>query len=131
MKSPRIPNRLFHFTCEHGADGIAITGAVMPLAMIEGAMLELVPEEIKWRSEFAWFTDDPSPERLALGLTSYHLLCDRMAVRFEVDPPASTKWWPSLIPDLGAHARELSLSPGATPGRWWVAPRPARVVTIA
>ena len=61
---------LWHFTCDHGRQGIGRAGLVKPNRAA-------VPP-------LAWFTDLPNPQREHLGLTSLILSCDRMAHRYRV-----------------------------------------------
>lgn len=135
MKTPRTPKHLYHFSCSHGADGIDTMGFVLPVSMVPGANLSTLAEGNRWLADLCWFTDDPAPERLALGLTSFTIDCDRMERRYEVDPPESLRWWPAKIleldPVVRRQARALSNNPGAQPGRWWVANRPVRVLSFA
>lgn len=129
---PPEPQRLYHFTCDHGEAGIRQTGSLLPLN------LQVAPERLRpleeqglgFLSGLVWLTSEPDPPNLALGLTSFHIVCDRMQHRFSVSDPgqiARCLWWPPLIRDFGPVARELSLNPGAKPGSWWVCRGPVRV----
>lgn len=103
---------LYHYTCDHQAPSIAQDGVLKP--GIDGLV---------------WLTDLDAPPRLALGLTSYTLSCDRMANRFTVTQSADTVWWMryrKLRPDLVAK----ELCDGVMPMHWWVSERPVSLVRV-
>ena len=114
---------LWHYTCEHGVEGILTDGTVNPtlnpvLTDAHGAPVTL-----------AWFTDLDTPWRDALGLTSHTLRCDRTAYRFVVvEPEKCTRW----VTVRGTYPRAavdaLESAPGAMPMHWWVAAGPVRAV---
>lgn len=128
------PQRLYHYTCSHGATGISRDRFVLPLEML-GANVEVMDPETRWLAGLSWFTDLAAlPSRHVLGLTSYHLLCDRTEHRFEVAfHPSRVAWWPAFCAEgiregrLPGSARELSFSPGAMPAHWYVARIPVPI----
>lgn len=106
-----MTTRLYHYTCDHGHDGITHDGFVKPHMQVVLGGLELT-----------WFTDLDVPDRNALGLTSTILTCDRIKYRFEADVAAGLRWWPQAVRDLDLHRyrRSLELAPGAAPMHWYV-----------
>lgn len=95
---------LYHYTCDHGAEGIERDGQIVP----------------NKHTGVAWFTDLPTPDVAKLGLTSHMLKCDRTAHRFRV-----TKLF-------GIYAfaevwRGDEMLPG-DPFHWWVAFTPVPAV---
>lgn len=130
----RVPERLFHFTCEHGAEGIRAGGEVLPLrAVVPEDRLALLGRGEAWRLAISWWTDLEVPSREQCGLTSQLLgleACDRLEVRFEALDLADMVWWPAAVRGLGLprSARALSFTPGAAPANWWICPSPVEVV---
>jgi hypothetical protein len=110
---------LYHYTCDHGYEGILRDGWVRP------------NRHPMWPTPVAWFTDllDPTPEQV--GLTSQITHCNRLAHRFEVaDGPALVPWLNSgvyaSLPIGIIHALHFG---DALPRRWWVALRPVPILT--
>lgn len=103
--------RLYHFTCDHGRSAIPRTGLLQP--GMDG---------------FVWLTDDPTAARVAVGLTSYLLACDRMAHRFTALDSSTCIRWVQHPTARTAWGRALSLTPGAMPGTWWVSGSPVPAV---
>jgi hypothetical protein len=100
---------LYHYTCDHGADGIRRDGLIRPHPSLA---LDV---------ELVWLTDLDAPYREALGLTSHLLSCDRTAHRFEVATEGAL-WWPRYARTLPPGTRcALESSYGAMPAHWWVA----------
>jgi hypothetical protein len=106
---------LWHYTCQHGRDRIGKRGELRPNAH---PWLPLLGRVI-------WLTDDPTPTRDAVGLTSTTLTCDRMQYRYRVTETDAVPWaqyrpaMPSdIVDDLERYGE---------PDTWHVA-RWARVV---
>lgn len=106
--SDELPT-LWHFTCEHGRRGVGNRGKLKPNR--HPLMPELGP--------IVWLTADPSPERDAIGLTSDHLSCDRMAYRYRVVASDAHPW--SAYRHLVVPAVAADLESFADPSSWWVA----------
>jgi hypothetical protein len=79
-----------------------------------------------------WLTDLAVADRLALGLTSLTLSCDRTAYRFEVADvnEVAEPWvkWAHRHRIPSAVRDGLDGNPGAQPLRWWVAEQPVPVL---
>lgn len=110
------PALLYHYTCDHGYDGIAEAGwwlQVNPLAIFP----------------LIWLTDMDEPDSDALGLTSRILDCDRTQHRLIVrNDPQIYPWiqW-CRLKRTPRHVRDfLELAEGARPLRWWVTPDPIK-----
>ena len=128
MKRPE-PSALYHYSCHHGASAIGERGIVLPSGMHAPEAVERMPEELKWLTNYAWFTDLSQPLPGQLGLTRMLIDCDRLAHRFVVKPDEMEKciWWPDEMKRLNLRAaRRISLAPGAMPAHWWVATGPIR-----
>lgn len=110
---------LYHYTCDHGADGIRREGVIRPNRhVILGVGV-------------VWLTDLDVPYREALGLTSHILSCDRTAHRLEVVCPWAV-WWPRYARGLPSSARwAVESAAGMAPVHWWVATEPVAVARAA
>ncbi len=102
---------LYHYTCDHGREGLGDTGHV-----------RVNPESI-WG--YAWFTDLEVPYREGLGLTSGILTCDRTAHRFRVTCADDIRPWVEvrrewLKQPLGWGVLLYLESCDAMPMHWWV-----------
>lgn len=110
--------RLYHFTCEHGHDGIVADGSVKP--GVDG---------------FVWMTDLPKPSRKAVCLSSTILRCDRMTYRFELDPTAEgilswLEYKQSLPPEIRRMWEDrLERVPQCRPSNWYVSRQRVPVVS--
>lgn len=119
---------LWHWTCEHSRDRIGDTGTLLPAAT-------LAPERFRvleglpwvWQARFVWLTDLPYPDRLALGLTSHMLTCDRMAHRYRVTDPSQCHRWTKVRRPFAADASRNLEVPGTLPRHWWVSTEPVPV----
>ena len=112
--------QLFHYTCDHGRDAILADGGMLRPGF----------------DGFVWMTDLDVPYRVALGLTSQILSCDRTAHRFELVMPEwnDTPPWPA-VPwmelrkmrgfKLMAYVLEAA---GTMPRHWFVSSRPVLAV---
>jgi hypothetical protein len=108
---------LWHFTCEHGYEGLG-----------ERGMLGLNPHPLLPQlGQLAWLTDDPAPARDAVGLTSSLLSCDRMTYRYRVDVTSRCIPWSSVrhLVSLGVL---LDLESFGAPETWWISRHPIPVV---
>jgi hypothetical protein len=111
--------RLYHFTCDHGAQQIAAAGELRanphPLLPDAGPLIHL--------------TDLPEADRVGLGLTSATLRCDRTQHRVTVDTDQAIHW-PAFARILPRHIREMFEGhQGALPMHWYVARGPIPVAT--
>ena len=112
---PELPT-LYHYTCDHGRDGIDACGYVKP-----GCYLSDQPSKMPWPSRFAWFTDLSVPIKGALGLTSNFTTCDRTAHRYRVLAADDIEQWTDRRRALAPEQRDwLELAPGARPRHWYV-----------
>lgn len=119
MRRRTPPPVLFHYTCDDR----------FPMILADG---QLVPGP----DGMVWLTDLTVPIRLALGLTSRTLSCDRTAHRVSVDTEGQPiLWWPnarrsmlatSTIDDAYTLTR-LERAEGARPSHWWVSVVPVPV----
>lgn len=101
--------RLYHYTCSHAA----------PLIVTDG-FLRTHPQPQLVGESLIWLTDMEWPDRLALGLTSHTLRCDRTEWRVTVDTDAQR--WAKYARSLARILRHgLEWAPGARPMHWWVA----------
>ena len=111
MSVERVEMALWHYTCDHGREGIGAVGVVRPtMQPILGVSL-------------AWFTDMAAPDRAALGLTSTVIACDRTRNRYRVlDPARCEPWWQWCRRMTVPRSRRelLEAAPGAAPAHWWV-----------
>lgn len=103
---------LYHFTCDHGRDGIAQTGILLP--RIHPFMPHLGP--------LLWLTDVAVPTPEAVGLTSRSLTCDRLSYRYCVRTSAALPW--SQIRARANADVVATLESYGHPEHWWVARRP-------
>lgn len=109
---------IYHFTCDHGHQGIGPYGLVLPnWHPFVGATL-------------SWFTDDPRPERDAIGLTSETGLfnCDRLQYRYVVtDDQAHLKlrrWLYSKEQAQTDPHAQADLHRFSDPATWWISTDP-------
>jgi hypothetical protein len=112
----RVLQHAYHYTCDHGADGIRRDGVVKPHPH------PLLPEPV------AWLTDLDKPHRYELGLTNFTLECDRTAHCFET-ATATALWWPIYARTLPRLLRqELEAATAAAPMHWWISKLPVPVI---
>ncbi|WP_394360699.1 hypothetical protein [Amycolatopsis sp. SB7-3] len=114
------PKTYYHFTCDHGAHGIARTGLLLP------------HKHPLLSKKLVWLTDLAVPDRWGLGLTSNWITCDRTLNRASVQSTATiVPWrgWALLyeVPDVLIEVMEES----ARPDRWWVSETPLRVSDLS
>lgn len=111
---------LWHYTCDHGLQGIeASDWFVIPAAAQLGSVRGTP-------GEFAWFTDLSRPLRDGLGLTSHILACDRTAHRLRVVDSGLIVPW-TKVRRAWRWAAELESAPGARPAHWFVSSEAVRV----
>lgn len=109
--------RLWHFTCTHGFAGLGEHGTLRPNPHV------LIPD----LGPIIWLTDDPDPERDAVGLTSSMLACDRLQFRYRILGASRCVPWASarqLVPP--AVLRDLESF--GKPETWWIARNPLQAV---
>lgn len=114
--------KLWHFTCDHGYRGIGKRGMLRPNPHV---LMPKVPPMV-------WLTDDPMPSRDAVGLTSQHISCDRMAFRYRVSYlPGMVGTlvvpWSEVRPNVAPDVIE-TLESFADSGTWWLAFSPVGAV---
>jgi len=117
-----VPDRLYHFTCDHGHLGIGDHGLIVPAVFLLNRA-----HGVPWTGVLAWCTDLERPSRDSVGLTSYAIACDRMAHRYRVDPTLAVPWveMRSVIRERYADDVDaLETTPGARPMHWWVSTVP-------
>ena len=118
--------KFYHFTCDHGAEGIRRDGELRPQSPWPVFAMG-VATRLEHARPVVWLTDDPAPDRAAVGLTSVTLNCDRMAHRFEVD--ARVWRWADWAAVRGANPEYLMvLGWGREPWRWFVSEKPLPVL---
>lgn len=108
---------IWHYTCDHRADGIRADRLVNPN-----------PQPALGGTALSWWTDLGTEHRYETGLTSITLTCDRMAHRYAVADPAHLVHWPVAARALRVprHIRD-ELEDGRLPAHWWVALVPVAV----
>lgn len=104
---------LYHYTCDHGRSGIGDSGFIKPSPTF-------------WQgTPLIWLTDMETPDRLALGLTSQILRCDRLDYRYLVGVCAAPEPWLTSRYRFEAPIKAvlmLEAIDGVQPTRWWVSP---------
>lgn len=124
---------LWHFCCGHSAAAIcndtADAGRAVilrpPLHTPDPCMVLYGRPMLARRpgARLLWLTDDPRPERMAVGLTSETIACDRMEFRFgPIDAFRSrAHWWPNFADENEADQEWRSdLERFGNPAAWWV-----------
>lgn len=109
------PPTLYHFTCSHGAQGIAATRTLKP--NIHPVMRHLGP--------LLWLTDWPRLTREqaeSIGLTHSFTTCDRTAYCYRVQTRAALPWR-TLRGRVQPHLLRLIEQERAI-DHWWVVRRP-------
>lgn len=115
---------MWHYTCAHGRAALGEGGTLLPPLWQVESVPGGFPVAAYALLGLIWATPTDAPDRLALGLTSATIDCDRMRFRYSVPAEAFTPWgrmrhrMPTEVVDA------LELSPGAEPASWWVADRP-------
>lgn len=102
---------LYHFTCDHGARGIAATHTLQ--ASVQPFMPSLGP--------LLWLTDLAEPTQDDVGLTSTFTSCDRLAHRYRVQTKAAVPW--ATLRDKAPFSTVSLLERYGKPEHWWVARR--------
>lgn len=105
-----MPDRLHHYTCDHGADGIRSTGEIRPH-----------PHPLIDSMPLIWLTSMEQPDRIGLGLTSEILSCDRTRWRVTVRTDGAEPW--HVFARRYRVCREVrdELEAGRWPMSWFVA----------
>ena len=102
---------LLHYTCAHVRQRLG-----------RRAMLRPQRQPHLGDRRLLWLTEQAVPDRLALGLTSQSLDCDRLQHRYLVDTLDAEPWLAyaqrtGLPPDARARLEAVD---GAQPSTWWV-----------
>jgi len=124
--------QLWHWSCDHGHDGLQRDGVVKPLSLWNPEVAREVVRKNPhhgWLVRVCWLTDLETPHRAALGLTSRTISGDRRACRYRgTDPTPPLRWavWQRRLPH--EERALLNLSPGAMPMHWWVSEQPLPVI---
>lgn len=104
---------LYHFTCEHGFEGITkdreITARVHPFMPSLGPLV--------------WLTDNPHPTADDVGFGGEFSICDHMAYRYAVTTKAAIPW--SRIRLLAPREVVTVLEKFSDPDHWFVMRRSA------
>jgi hypothetical protein len=108
---------LWHFTCEHGFAGLRQLGVLRPNRHPLAPGLE----------PLIWLTDDPDPERDAVGLTSSHLTCDRLTYRYRALSASRCVPW-SAVRHRVDKAVLADLESFGQPETWWISSEPLRAI---
>jgi hypothetical protein len=100
--------KLYHYTCSHTRPKVGTRGM-------------LRPNPHPWLGKsLLWLTDQETPDRDGLGLTSRTLACDRLEFRYIVDTN-DAKPWNEFATSIAQRGRMiLEGVPGAKPQTWWV-----------
>lgn len=104
---------LFHFTCNHGYEGISKTNILLP--NIHPMMRGLGP--LLWLTDLA---EPPSKE--SVGLTNSWTTCDCLAYRYIVQCKAAIHW--SLVRQRAPKDIVETLESYGQPEHWWIVRRP-------
>lgn len=116
--------KLYHHTCrDHGAPGIEARGLIIPQPG------NFFPFPV------TWVTDLEIPDARALGLTKNFIGCDRTAVTFEVEPPASDDVEIVRYVDIRRKIDPywvalLEQAEGAMPMHWYLTNSPLRYSAV-
>lgn len=132
MRAPSLPPTLqppplWHFTCEHVHAALGDDGHVKPAIMLAAGRRR---DDVPASGHFAWFTTDPEPERVNVGLTPNTLRCDPMAHRYRAIPDdhisdlAPWSYFTPWLPNLAAALHRQ----GTRPDTWWVSYTPVPVI---
>lgn len=113
----RPHRRLWHFTCDHGHNGIGARGELRPY---QHPMIPHLPPMV-------WLTSAARPARTDVGLTSTMLSCDRLAHRYEVTDITTAEPW-SVVRQRVPAQIVATLEQHGRPGTWFVSFAPVPVV---
>lgn len=108
----KTPTLLYHFTCNHGFEGIRKTNVLLPNA--HPLMLNL--------GAILWLTDLSEPTKEAVGLTNSWTTCDRLAYRYIVRCKAAAHW--SKVRQRAPKDIVETLESYGQPEHWWIVRRP-------
>jgi hypothetical protein len=108
---------LWHFTCEHGHAAIGERGLLVPNHEVP----------VLGIGHVIWFTDNPEPDRIDVGLTSTILACDRMQYRYRALSASKCIPYRALRYAIEPSWRS-SLEQFGKPETWWISRVPIRAV---
>ena len=108
--------RLWHFTCDHGNRGLGLSGRLRPL---KHPMMPELPAAV-------WLTDDPSPSREDVGLSSKFLSCDRILFRYKVIRARRVMPWSEVRGRVSVDV-VTDLESFSRPASWWLSFGPVKV----
>lgn len=109
--------RLWHFTCMHGFAGLGAHGTLQPSPHC------FIPA----LGPIVWLTEDPDPDRDAVGLTSTILDCDRLQFRYRVLSASRAIPW-AAVRHLVPLDVLRDLESFGKPETWWISRAPIRAV---
>lgn len=121
---------LFHYTCQHGRDGIGNQGVAVPSSYLPEVRAKLAgtADDLRKFMGLVWFTDLAAPDRDALGLTMHSITCDRTQYRYIHFGTAGLVQWVHVRKAFSERVRaSLEEAPGAMPMHWWVSTGPVPV----
>ncbi len=121
---------LIHWTCHHGAAAIGRRGYAEPFWMHRPDDVAKMSEEWRWMSDLVWFTNHPGAGRIALGLQSTILDCDRMSYRYRVLDDSDVVRWLDVCSEYPRPAVTELHSGDHSPGLWFVSTKPVPVELI-
>lgn len=122
------PERLFHYTCSHGALDIRREGELECAATVISRQF---PEKKVGEPQafVVWLTDmEPPAHREALGLTMHETACDRIRYCFEVVPDWGRMEWYMTFRKRHPELRNLEREGGSMPAHWYVGRGPVPVL---
>lgn len=109
-----MPERLFHFTCEHGHQALGRRGRLC--APMAHPLLGC---------NVVWLTTEGLPDREATGLGMNTITCDRMRYRYIVTDISQCRAWlgsPERDAAPSRHVRDLESF--GDPEHWWITDAP-------
>lgn len=110
---------LWHYTCDHGRQGLGPAGTLLALAQLEPERSLQAPYDL---ARLVWLTDLDTCWPEALGLTSRSISCDRTLYRYRATDQAGVTWWPRMRRQVDPYVRQaLESAPGARPMHWYTA----------
>lgn len=115
----------YHYTCDHGRDGIGDYGVIHPI----GALFPVMPaagltDDERLMRALLWATDLPEPDIEGLGLTSEILSCKRWIYRYRITNPMPLMRFSDMQYRFSPEAQKGLLEGAVKPEHWFVSWRP-------